>query len=68
MDALDFKKMSKVERLQVMEALWESILYEDGQIESPKWHNQILEERKAIISEGRAKFISLSELRANRKQ
>ena len=50
-----------------METLWDSILYEDGQSESPEWHNQILEERKSVISSGRAKFISLSELKASRK-
>ena len=68
MDVLAVKKMSRIERLQAMEALWDSILYEDGQLESPEWHNQILEERKSIISSGKAKFISLSELKASRKQ
>ena len=67
MDVLAVKKMSRIERLQAMETLWDSILYEDGQIESPEWHNQILEERKSIISSGKAKFISLSELKASRK-
>ena len=67
MDVLSIKKMSKIERLQAMEALWDSLLYEDGQIDSPEWHNQILEERKSIISSGKAKFISLSELKASRK-
>jgi len=68
MQVLEAKKMSRIERLQAMEELWDSILYEDGQIESPEWHNQILEERKSIISSGKAKFISLSELKASRKQ
>ena len=67
MDVLAVKKMSKIERLQAMEALWDSILYEDGQIDSPEWHNQILEERISMISSGKAEFISLSELKASRK-
>ena len=67
MDVLAVKKMSKIERLQAMEALWDSILYEDGQIDSPEWHNQILEERISIISSGKAEFFSLSELKASRK-
>ena len=36
MKGLEVKKMSRIERLQAMEALWDSILYEDGQIESPE--------------------------------
>ena len=54
MDVLSVKKISRIERLQAMEVLWNSILYEDGQIESPEWHNQILGERKSIISSGKA--------------
>ena len=34
----ELKKMSTVERLQAMEALWDSMLYENKKIETPKWH------------------------------
>ena len=68
MNQVDFKKMSKVERLQAMEALWDSILYEDGEMEIPEWHEKILEERKSLIANGLAKFISLAELKASRKR
>lgn len=68
MNIADFKKMSITERLQAMEALWDSLLYEDGEIESPKWHEEILEERKTTIANGKAKYISLADLKASRKQ
>ena len=68
MNMADFKKMTKTERLQAMEALWDSLLYEDGEIDTPKWHEKILEERKNKISNGEAKFISLAELKASRRQ
>ncbi len=68
MNIADFKKMSITERLQAMEALWDSLLYEEGEIESPKWHEEILEERKTIIANGKAKYISLADLKASRKQ
>jgi Putative addiction module component len=68
MNITDFKKMSTTERLQAMEALWDSLLYEGGEIESPKWHERILEERKSNIAEGRAKFVSLADLKASRRQ
>jgi putative addiction module component (TIGR02574 family) len=68
MNISDFKNMSTIERIQIMEALWDSLLYEEGEIESPEWHNKIIEERKANIANGNAKFISLKELKASRKQ
>ena len=68
MNIADLKKMSKTKRLQAMEALWDSLIYENGEIDTPNWHEEILEKRKNKISNGKAKFISLSELRANRKQ
>ncbi len=68
MNIPDFKKMSTTERLQAMEALWDFLLYEGGEIESPKWHESILEERKSNIAEGRAKFVSLADLKASRRQ
>jgi hypothetical protein len=68
MNILDIKKMSKTERLQAMEALWDSFLYEDGEVDTPEWHGSILEARKNKIAKGEAKFISLSELKASGKR
>jgi putative addiction module component (TIGR02574 family) len=67
MNTLEIKKMSRIERLQAMEALWDSLLAEEGEIESPEWHRDILEERKRKIEAGEAEFISLERLRASRK-
>ncbi len=50
-----------------MEALWDSFLDEESEIESPEWHRDILEERKRKIKNGKAEFISLEELKASRK-
>jgi len=67
MNTVDIKEMSTIERLQVMEALWDSLLHEETEIKSPEWHRGILEERKRKIQSGEAKFISLEELKACRK-
>jgi hypothetical protein len=67
MNTLEIKKMSTIERLQAMEALWDSLLGEEVEIESPEWHRDILEERKRKIETGEAEFISLERLRASRK-
>lgn len=67
MNLNDIKKMSRAERLQAMEYLWDSLLYEDREIEAPQWHEEVLTERKKKIEDGSAKFISLSDLKANRR-
>jgi len=64
MDAVEIKKMSTVERLQAMEALWDALLHEDSEMESPAWHENVLRERKRRISDGEAEFVSLKALKA----
>lgn len=68
MNINDIKKMSRAERLQVMEALWGSLLYENQEIGPPEWHKEVLEERKKTIADGSARFVSLSELKASRRR
>ncbi len=59
--------MSRAERLAAMEVLWDSLLDEEAQIESPDWHRDVLEQRKRKIESGRAEFISLAKLKASRR-
>ncbi len=66
MNTLEIEKMSTIERLQAMETLWDALLNEKVEIESPGWHRDVLEERKARIARGEAKFLSLKELKAGR--
>jgi putative addiction module component (TIGR02574 family) len=67
MNTQEIKKMSKIERLQAMEALWDSLLDEESEIEAPEWHRDVLEERKRKIETGKAEFITLEKLRVSRK-
>lgn len=59
--------MSIAERLKTMEALWDSLVHEDTEIESPDWHNDVLKQRRKTIENGTAKLISLNELKASLK-
>ena len=68
MNITELKKMSTSERLQAMEVLWDSLLHESDAIETPGWHDNILQERKEKITSGEAKFISLAELKKSRPQ
>jgi hypothetical protein len=63
MKLIDIKKMSYTERLQAMEALWDSILYEGKDLNTPEWHKTILDERNKKIVKGEAQFISLKDLK-----
>ncbi len=63
MTAADISKMTVIERLQTMEALWDSLTHESTEIKSPAWHGDVLSERKEKIKNGSASFISLDELK-----
>ena len=45
-------KMSREEKLQTMEALWADLSEDDTRVESPRWHQDALEETEAKIASG----------------
>ena len=63
MSISDIEKMDPKEKLQIMELLWDSICHDPGAIASPEWHGQVLAERKEMIESGKARFLTLDELR-----
>ncbi len=67
MSTIDIKNMNVADRLQAMEALWNSFLNEETDIDSPEWHQDILEKRKGKIQNGKAEFISIKDLKASHK-
>jgi putative addiction module component (TIGR02574 family) len=67
MTAAEIKKMSISERIRTMEAIWDSLLYDDAHMPSPDWHRNILEERKKKIDDGSARFFSIEEVKERQK-
>ena len=61
MSVTEIQKMSSVERLSTMEALWDAMCHEEKEPTSPDWHGDLLEARRAKIASGEATFISLEE-------
>lgn len=59
---LPVSRMSTADKLLAMEQLWESISQGPEKVESPRWHREVLAVRRKKMSEGKAKFITLSEL------
>ena len=65
MTIAEISKMSVNERLQTMEALWDSLTHETAEMDSPDWHSEVLKDRQQKIENGEAEFISLAELKSN---
>jgi hypothetical protein len=67
MNTIEIEGMSVAERIEVMEAIWASLLKSDSDIESPDWHQDVLAERRRQIDDASAEFVSLAELKAARR-
>ena len=68
MTIAQIKTMSTIERLRIMEELWDSLNHEEKECESPDWHESILEKRKKKIEKGEGEFISLEKLKSKARQ
>ncbi len=67
MTTLEIEKMSISERIQAMEILWNSLMSSSNEIDSPKWHYDVLNQRIKKVKNGEAEFISLDDLASRRK-
>ena len=54
--SLPLKEMTLHEKLAAMEALWEDLARSPESIESPAWHEEVLDERRQRIADGKARF------------
>ena len=62
---LPLNEMSVEEKLQTMEALWQSLSADPAAIESPAWHEEELAERERKIESGEAKFVEWEKAKAD---
>jgi hypothetical protein len=66
---LPLNEMSVEEKLQAMDALWQSLSAEPAPkafgVESPAWHEEELRERERRIESGETKFIDSEEAKAD---
>ncbi|MFH0980445.1 MAG: addiction module protein [Planctomycetota bacterium] len=51
---IQIEKMSREEKLQTMEAIWEELSKTD--IESPSWHEDVLKQTEARVAAGEEKL------------
>jgi hypothetical protein len=53
---LPLSEMSLSEKLRMMEALWEDLCRNSDALDSPAWHETVLEEREKRIAAGESHF------------
>jgi hypothetical protein len=63
MTSTNTKQISPAEQLLAMEGIWESMRLEEDEPESPIWHMEILEARKAPMETGKVRFVTLEQLK-----
>jgi putative addiction module component (TIGR02574 family) len=62
----DIEKMPTVEKIHLMETLWNSLSSKEKELETPQWHKEILEKRAKKLERQNIKMYSLDELKALR--
>jgi hypothetical protein len=61
--ALNLDQMTVVDKLAAMERLWEDLGRTPDAVPSPSWHGDVLSAREKRISEGKAAFAPLDEVK-----
>jgi hypothetical protein len=56
-NAIEIRHLSREEKLRVMEAIWEELSKDEEQVESPDWHQRVLQETEGRLSSGQEKVV-----------
>lgn len=56
-NTFEIQHLSREEKLRVMEAIWEDLSKEDTEVESPKWHQEALQETEHRLNLGEDKKV-----------
>jgi hypothetical protein len=54
---LQLDRMTREEKLRVMEELWADLSRDEAQFESPPWHGDVLRERVEGVKSGKESFV-----------
>jgi hypothetical protein len=60
-NAIDIGRLSREEKLRIMEALWEDLSRDEEHVESPEWHRELLEETERRRQSGREGMVDWPE-------
>ena len=54
--SLPLDKMTSLDKIAMMEQLWDDLCRDPESVPSPDWHKSVLEEREERINNGKAEF------------
>jgi len=60
---LPLEKMTREEKLRIMEELWADLSRDESQFESPAWHGDVLRERVKEFESGKEAFLDWDEVK-----
>jgi putative addiction module component (TIGR02574 family) len=58
---LPLEKMTRLEKIQVMEEIWQDLTLSSEDFESPAWHEAELRNREERVKEGKEAYIPWEE-------
>ena len=58
---MEIKKLSREEKIQVMETIWNELTNGERPAESPAWHKNVLEETERRLQAGQEKVLDWNE-------
>ena len=61
---IPLEAMSVADKLQLMERVWSSLCQHSGDVESPEWHQQVLQERARRLENGKSAVSSWNDAKA----
>ena len=53
---IQLDRMTRVEKLQTMEAIWDDLSHAEPEVESPAWHEAALQETGARVAAGQERI------------
>ena len=57
-------QMTVAQKVQLLEAVWDNLCRETGDVRSPEWHRAVLEERTRRLETGQATVSSWADAKA----
>ncbi|TAJ81676.1 MAG: acyl-protein synthetase [Gallionellaceae bacterium] len=55
---LSIENLTRAEKLQMMEVLWDDLARDSVTLSSPEWHAQSLKEAEQAVADNQASFVS----------
>jgi len=61
---LPLDTMTVAEKLRLLEAIWDNLCRETGDVQSPDWHREVLEERRRRLESGQSTISTWTDAKA----